>query len=83
MGDGFIPDLLEVLFLSLSLPLSLSPPLSLSLLMSGSFLGGIGAPLLDECIVLEELFYACSGISSAITAIGLAVSLLDDCVHLS
>ena len=35
--------------------------------------GGLGLKLLDEIIITEELAYGCTGISTAITANGLAV----------
>ena len=36
--------------------------------------GGLGLGVLDECILSEELAYACTGIMTAIAANGLAVS---------
>ena len=36
--------------------------------------GGLGLGVLDECIVGEELAYGCTGIMTALTANGLAVS---------
>jgi acyl-CoA dehydrogenase len=39
-----------------------------------TYCGGLGLGILDECIIGEELSYACTGISTAIAASGLAVS---------
>ena len=36
--------------------------------------GGPGLGILDECIIAEELAYACTGIMTALVANGLAVS---------
>jgi len=40
-----------------------------------NFSGGLGLGVLEECLIVEELSYACSGIQTAITANGLAVSI--------
>ncbi len=39
-----------------------------------SFCGGLGLGILDDCIVAEEIAYGCTGIMTAISANGLAVS---------
>ena len=37
--------------------------------------GGLGLGILDECIISEELAFGCTGITTAVAANGLAVSL--------
>ncbi len=36
--------------------------------------GGLGLGILDDCIIAEELAYGCTGIMTAMSANGLAVS---------
>ena len=36
--------------------------------------GGLGLNCLDECVILEEMAFGCTGIETAFAATGLAVS---------
>lgn len=44
-------------------------------MLSFIFLGGLGLGAMSACIVTEEIGYACTGISTAIDAARLGVSL--------
>ena len=45
--------------------------------------GGLGLGILDECIISEELAFGCTGITTAVAANGLAVSLSCSCENKS
>lgn len=38
--------------------------------------GGLGLGVLEECIIIDELAYGCTGIQVAMTGNGLAVSVI-------